>query len=69
MTDKKDNKNQQQEGLNQEQMDQLFENVLLNFPFANYAKIVSNLMQAFDDPEARTEFREMLEKELRDKNG
>jgi hypothetical protein len=69
MSDKKDSKPEQKTGEKkneeptQEQLDHLMEDVLLNFPFDDYAKIISNIMEVFDDPDARAGFRKYLERE------
>ena len=66
MTDKKPEKEvkkEKQEGFTQEQLDQVMADVIVNFPFDDYAEIITNIMEVFDDPDARAGFRKYLQKE------
>ena len=66
MTDKKPNEEKKEENKNeltQEQIDQVMADVIVNFPFDDYAQIITNIMEVFDDPNARAGFRKYLQKE------
>ena len=66
MTDKKPNEEKKEENKNeltQEQIDQMMADVIVNFPFDDYAQIITNIMEVFDDPNARAGFRKYLQKE------
>ena len=68
MTDKKDKKPEaskektENKEVTQEQMDKIMASVLLNFPFDNYAKMMTNILETFEDPKAKAEFKKHIEK-------